>query len=285
MTDQPTRPLVRWHGGKWKIAPWIVGHFPKHACYTEVFGGGASVLLRKPRARAELYNDLDQTIVALFRILRDPVAAEELIRLLHITPFARAEFDAAYERSDDPIEDARRTIVRSFMGYGSDGTSGVYKTGFRSTVTSTLKLPATEWATYPTALRLVIERLAGVVIESRPALDLLQQMDAPHTLHYIDPPYLPSTRSQGNRRRGAGYHVYEHELSEEDHVELLELLGRLQGMIVLSGYPSELYDRALLGWRRVTRKAYADGGRERVECIWTNPAAIAAIEHGPLFAC
>jgi DNA adenine methylase len=280
----PTRPLVRWHGGKWKIAPWVIAHFPKHACYTEVFGGGASVLLRKPPARAELYNDMDDTIVALFRILRDRTSAQELIRLLHLTPFAREEFHAAYERSDDPIEDARRTIVRSFMGYGSDGTAGTYRTGFRSTVTSTLKLPASEWATYPLALQAIVERLQCVVIDNRPAIPLLRQVDAAHTLHYLDPPYLPSTRSSGNRRRGQGYHVYEHELTEEDHVELLAVLQDLEGMVVLSGYPSELYDGTLTGWRSVQRQAYADGGRARVECLWLNPATVAALEHGPLFA-
>ena len=283
-TAAPTRPIVRWHGGKWKIAPWVIAHFPKHACYTEVFGGGASVLLRKPRSRAELYNDLDVTIVSLFRVLRDRAAAEELVRLLRLTPFAREEFEAAYERSADPVEDARRTIVRSFMGYGSDGTAGVYKTGFRTTVTSTLKLPATEWATYPDSLRLVVDRMDRVVLENKDALLLLRQMDAPHTLHYLDPPYLPETRSQGNRRRGAGYHVYEHELSTEDHGALLDLALDLEGMIVLSGYPSPLYDEKLSGWRRVQRGAYADGGRARVECLWINPAAVAALEHGPLFA-
>lgn len=283
--DKPCpRPVVRWHGGKYKLAAWIIAFFPKHDTYVEHFGGGASVMLNKPRSKAELYNDLDDVIVGLFRVLRDPAASARLVELLRLTPFSRSEFAAAYGPSEDPIENARRTIVRSFMGYGSDGTTGVYRTGFRCTVTSTKKLPAKEWDTYPDALLTVIERLRGVVIESTDALKLMTRMDSPGTLHFCDPPYLPETRSQGNRRRGAGFHVYSHELSLEDHIRMLEILKSLAGMVVLCGYPSELYDESLVGWRRVERGAYADGGRARTEVVWINPAAVAALEHGPLFA-
>jgi DNA adenine methylase len=284
MNNKPRefRPPVRWHGGKWKIALWVNQHLPRHSGYGEVFGGGASVLLRKSRAKAELYNDLDKTIVQLFRVLQDEAQAARLVRALALTPFARDEFDLAYEPHPDPVETARRTVVRSFMGYGSDGTAGVYKTGFRRNVSSSLKLPAQEWATYPVALWKTIERLSGVVIENRDAFQLLGEVDDPEWLHYVDPPYLPETRSQGNRRRGAGYHVYEHELTLEQHVELLALLDSLRGMVVLSGYPSDLYEQALPHWRRVERVAHADGGSPRTEVLWINPRAADRLAEGRL---
>lgn len=272
----------------------ILPYFPRHHLYTEVYGGGASLLLRKPRAKGEIYNDLDDTLIQLFRVLRDEAQAAELIRQLIITPYSEAEFREAYKPTDNPVEAARRTIVRSYMGFGGDGTSGKYSTGFRATVTSHLKLPAQEFAAYPDALRLIVERLRGVTITQRPALKVLDQFDGPGSLHYVDPPYVPSTRSTGNRRRGAGFHVYAHELEEEDHVELLERLKACEGMVILSGYPSKLYDELLPGWETHTFKAFADGGRPRTEKIWINDHArdarmagkrprIAAKHPGPLF--
>jgi len=111
------RPLVRYHGGKWKLAPWILSHFPQHRCYVEPFGGGASVLLRKPRSYAEVYNDLSGEIVNLFRVACD--RGDELVRACELTPFARDEFIETWKPSPDPLEQARRTIARSFMGFGS----------------------------------------------------------------------------------------------------------------------------------------------------------------------
>ncbi len=266
------RPLIRWHGGKWMIAPWILGFLPPHDTYTEAFGGGASILLRKARARkAEIYNDLDETLVRLFKVLQNPAKAERLVQLLELTPYARKEFEWAYEPTDDDVEAARRTLVRSWMGYGSDGTAGVYRTGFRSIVNHAGKTPAGEWVNYVATIDRTIDRLRGVNIESRDAFLVLEQYDTPETLHYVDPPYLPSTRSVGNRRRGAGYHVYQHELEYEDHVQLLDFLTDLQGMVILSGYPSDLYDGALVDWQRHERPAYADGGMPRTEVLWLNP--------------
>lgn len=266
------RPIVRWHGGKWMISQWILGFLPSHDTYVEPFGGGASILLRKPRAgQAEIYNDLDMSVLNIFRVLQDPAQAERLKQLLAVTPYAREEFNRAYEPTDDPVEAVRRTLVRSWMGYGSDGTAGVYKTGFRAIVTQAGKTPASEWVNWKHALDFIIARIDGVTLENRDAFDVMAQYDGEETLHYIDPPYLPETRSQGNRRRGAGYHVYQHELTVEDHVRLLGMLQELRGMVVLSGYPSVLYDENLAGWKRESRAAYADGGAPRTEVVWINP--------------
>src|SRR4051812_1578874 len=115
----PTRPVLRYHGGKWRIAPWIIEHFPPHLMYVEPFAGAASVLLRKPRVDFEVYNDLDTDVVNVFRVLRDPAAASQLAEQLSLTPWSRREFEVSYEISDDPVERARRTLIRSFMGHGT----------------------------------------------------------------------------------------------------------------------------------------------------------------------
>lgn len=277
MTDyhnQVTRPVVRYHGGKWRLAPWIIEHLPPHRVYVEAFGGGGSVLLRKPRSYAEVYNDLDSEMVNLFRVVRENGAA--LVDALRLTPFSRSEFAEAWHPSANPLEQARRTIIRSFMGFGSSAITmarlptkgapgGVQKTGFRANSNRSGTTPAHDWANYPNALIAVIERMQGVVIENRDAFSLIPQHDGPDTLFYIDPPYLASTRDKGLD--------YRHEMTDQDHVELGRLLGSLAGMVVISGYPSDAYNEIYSGWLRIDRKAMADGARPRIECLWLNKAA------------
>jgi DNA adenine methylase len=258
-----TRPVLRWHGGKWMLAPWIIGLMPPHRCYVEPFGGAASVLLRKPRAYAEIYNDLDGDVVNLFRVLRSDRAGE-LVEALRLTPFARDEFGEAYQAADCPVERSRRLVIRSFMGFGSNGHNRA--TGFRANSSRSGTTPAHDWSNYPDALELTIERLRGVVIENRDAKDVMAAQDGPETLHFVDPPYVFSTRADLSKD-------YAHELSDSDHAELLAFLRTLKGAVMLSGYPSPLYDDALGDWRRIERKALADGARARTEVLWMNAAA------------
>lgn len=269
----PSRPVLRWHGGKWLLAPWIISHFPKHRAYVEPFGGAASVLVRKERSYAEVYNDLDGAVVNLFRVLRSD-RADELVNALRLTPFSRTEFAEAYTEAADPVEKARHLVIRSFMGFGSNGHNQA--TGFRANSTRSGTSPAHDWVNYPDSLAQVIHRLRGVTIECKDAKAVMLQQDAPTTLHYVDPPYVFETRSDD----GADY---SHELTNDDHAELLTFLRELSGVVVLSGYPCELYDDALPDWRRVERKALADGARERTEVLWMNPATADAFSAGPLF--
>lgn len=271
--NAPTRPMLRWHGGKWILAPWIIKHFPPHRVYVEPYGGAASVLLRKERSYGEVYNDMDEEVVAMFRVLRDPEQATKLIESLRFTPFSRNEFFAAYEDTGCLIEQSRRLAVRSFMGFGSDGFNKKVRTGFRANSNRLGTTPAHDWVNYPEALSLLVDRLRGVVIENRPAIQVMQQHDGMQTLHYVDPPYLPATRSNKSRGSGEKYHAYRHEMIAEDHTELLAVLRELQGAVVLSGYPDASYDDALPDWTRVERPSLADGARARTEVLWLNAAA------------
>ena len=136
-----TRPAFRYYGGKWKLAKWILSHFPAHRVYVEPFSGAASVLLQKPRAYAEVLNDVDGDIVNLFRVLRDEETARRLQHALELTPFARAEFENAYEPCDEPVERARRLVCRAAMGFGGGAVSR-RSTGFRNDATRAWSAPA-----------------------------------------------------------------------------------------------------------------------------------------------
>jgi len=257
--DMCKRPILRWHGGKWILANWIIQHLPNHRIYVEPFGGAGSVLLRKPRSYAEVYNDLDGEVVNLFRVARDQ--GDELRRALELTPFARNEFALSYEPTEDPVEQARRTVARSFMGFGSNSHNKA--TGFRANSNRSGTTPAHDWRNYPEAFVSVIERLRGVCIENRDAVEVMQAHDGDETVHYVDPPYVAATRDKGGD--------YRHEMTDADHEALAAELHKLRGAVILSGYASPLYDDLYSDWQRVKRVAMADGARARTEVLWLSP--------------
>lgn len=282
MTNHPTskRPALRYHGGKWLLAKRILEHFPQHRIYVEPFGGAASVLIQKPRAYGEIYNDLEDEVVNFFTVLRSG-GAPDLQRALELTPFARVEFEDAQEVSTDPLERARQLVVRSFMGFGSAAVMQQYATGFRANSNRSGSTPAQDWKNYPENIPLMAERFRAVVIEHRPALKVIEQHDGPETLFYVDPPYLPETREKGVAR--GTKKNYTHEMTQDEHCELLRVLRQVDGMVVLSGYHSDLYEHMLQDWTRIDMKNFADGARPRTEVLWFNAAAALKRPHADLF--
>ncbi len=284
VVDPITRPAIRYHGGKFRLAPWVMQFFPAHKCYVEPFGGAAGVMLQKPRAYAEVYNDLDGDIVNFFRVVRDPEKCAQLQQACMLTPYARDEFELAWYPTEDPVERARRVVVRAQMGFGSTGaTKG--STGFRIDTKRAYGTAQHLWAEYPEILADVGQRFRSVLIENRPAIEVMQQHDGAATLHYVDPPYVLGTRVlQAN---GKGY--YRHEMTDEDHEDMLSVLLELDGMVVVSGYATEIYNDMLHGWSSYTTQARASAGRGtamRTEVVWINQACKLALERsiGGLFA-
>jgi DNA adenine methylase len=218
----------------------------------------------------EIYNDLDGDIVNLFRVTRDN--GEELKRLIELTPFSREEYLQAYKPTDDPIEQARRTVIRGFMGRASTGATGEISdtgsiaTGFRAKTTSSGKTSAKVWDSYSEALQAIIERLKGVVIENKAALEVIDQHDSTQTLFYVDPPYLFSTRDAGTD--------YRYEMTDQEHITLAEKLKQVKGSVIVSGYHSDLYNELYKGWTVREKKTYSGGDKTipRTEVLWMKGA-------------
>lgn len=269
-------PPLRYHGSKWRAAPWVIAAMPECELYVEAFGGGASVLLRRKRAIIEVYNDLDREVVNFFQVLRERPHA--LIRAIALTPFAHAEQKMSMEPTNDPVEAARRFYVRSHLTIS--GPTAQWNSGWRRQ-TKVSKRENGKGAMSPAAktfmrtenLWQVAERLRGVCIEEMDALDLIRRYDRPETLFYVDPPYVHSTRVRMTN------HAYAYEMTDDQHRELAAVLHGCRGMIVLSGYNCELYEDLFGDWQRIDRDFRTNGnaGRLATESIWLNPATVDAL--------
>ncbi|MDX8401825.1 MAG: DNA adenine methylase [Mariprofundaceae bacterium] len=270
--EQVQRPPLRYHGGKWRIAKWIISHFPAHTCYVEPFGGGGSVLLRKAPSLIEVYNDLDRSVVNFFRVLRD--RPEDLARAIEMTPWSREELRAAREDCEDALESARRRYVLSMQ---SRAGGRVQSPGWRFQTGATGKYVLPLWND-TTHLLVAAARLKMVQIECDDALAVISRFDGPETLFYVDPPYLPAHRN----RTWAG-RAYQHEMDEAAHHRLLAILRECEGMVVLSGYDSEMYRDLLHDWSVECSSAVDGGGNVREERLWINPAAVNHMKQARLF--
>ena len=255
----PARPVLRYPGGKWKCAEWIISHFPRHEVYCEVFGGGASVLMRKQPSRTEIYNDIDADVVNVFRVLRDEEKAKRLEFLLSLTPFAVDEYGFCYGETTNEIDAARVMIFRSFCGIGSDSIFRM--NGFRRGFKNGKLDPNTSISSYLECVPFFVERLRDVIVENLDWRKVIKTYDSKDTLFYVDPPYLDEVCTSRSV-------TYAHPISREEHVELANILNACQGNVVISGYESELYASLYAGWFTAVKKAISGMGKHRVEKIW-----------------
>lgn len=267
------KPILKYPGAKWNCAEWIISHFPAHAHYVEPYFGSGAVFFNKPPAKHEVINDLSGDVVNLFRVIRE--RGEELAALIEMTPWAREEYEQSYEATDDPLERARRFVVRCWQGHG--GANIVGKSAWRHQgrdANDKKQLPAQKWLYMPNKIRALVERLRGVEVENRPAVDVIARHNTPGILIYADPPY-----PQGERRP----RMYQHEMTDADHATLLDALDAHPGPVVLSGYACPLYDDRLAHWARRTKEVQAEKGNKRTEVLWLNRVCVERLGYGPLF--
>lgn len=250
--------VLKYPGSKGIIAEWIVSHFPRHESYLEPFFGSGAIFSVKPRAIAEIVNDLDDRIANLFRVIRDQ--PRELAESIFWTPYSRNELLASFEGlTGDPVEDARRFLVQSRQSMAcsaSDCTTWKVSAIPRPYVGS--------WSNLPGRILEAAERYRGVQVECRPALDLIGAHKTSDVLIYADPPYLPGTWNGG---------LYRHEMTIDDHEKLLDALNAHPGPVLLSGYQSDLYDEKLATWGKVTMSVNTQANAARTEVLWLNPVA------------
>ena len=257
---KPTRPALRYFGSKWRLAPWIISHFPPHTCYVEPFCGSASVFFRKPPAEFEVVNDVYGDVINFFRVLRD--RGDELIQAILATPYSREEFDESWFPAEDPLERARRYYIQVWQGWSGFGSAWHYQKSHHGG-----KSVINDWNAVE-HLPAIIWRLKHAQIENADALEVLDRYDQPHTLFYIDPPYLSSTRSLRWKHGG-----YLHEITEDYHHQLLDKLQEIQGMAIISGYPSEFYKIKLSHWQQVQTKARTTNTSNlATEVLWLSPS-------------
>ena len=233
------------------------------------------------RPKFETINDLDGNVVNLFRVIRE--MPEALADAIQWTPWARKEYEdilpdrgimETFVQTGDPLEDARRFLVRMHMGFGAKTSD---RTGWRNNITGKGRGTSQPkvWSQIPAKILAAAERLKEAQIECQPALQLIERYRKPEVLIYADPPYLLETRSK---------RIYAKEKDRAAHEKLLDALDEHPGPVLISHYACELYNNRLKHWTRRTTRAIAELGQEREEVLCLNPVAAINVLAPRLFA-
>lgn len=251
------KTVLNYPGSKQMIKDWILSYIPKHTVYVEPYFGSGSIFFDKDRAKIEVINDIDQDIYNYFKVIRDK--PNEIIEQIMFTPFSIEEYHNSriINENDNDIEKARKFAIRCYFGIGN---SAVYKSGFRRSKSATSSNKAKTWSMLPEQLQEATEKLKFAIIENDEAINIIKKYDNEDVFIYCDPPYVLSTRKE---------HLYNYDMTDEQHMELLEVLKNHKGKILLSGYDNDLYNTVLKGWHKETIVTNSERGR-RVECLWMN---------------
>lgn len=264
------RPPIKTHGGKYFLSNWIIEHFPEgyeDMVYCEPFCAGASVLLNKEPSIEEVISDIDLGVIAVYKALRDE--PQEFVTRIKRTRYTERAFKMAQNRSEKPFDDYMDRAVNEYvlrrMSRGGLKKAFAWSERLRGGKPGDLNA----WETMIETIPLIAERVKNVNILAEDFVQIIKVWDEDETLLYLDPPYLHSTRSEGSTN------AYEHELTVEDHINMLHLANNARGKVVISGYASPLYNRNLKEWnckkKTVANHSSQSKSKEkRIECIWLN---------------
>lgn len=274
---------LKWWGGKHYLAKEIIALMPRHLHYVEPYAGGLAVLLEKDpfdqskywgkkcyeQGVSEVVNDINRELTNFWRVLQQEGSFAQFLRQIEATPFSQLEWAEAEERQH-PLTDLDVGAAVAFFIRCRQSRAGGFKdfaTLSRNRTRGLKNEQVSAWLSCIEGLPAVAARLRRVLILNQPALEVIGQQDGPGTLFYLDPPYLHETRASTN--------AYRHEMTKDEHLELLTVIQHCAGKVLLSGYPSPLYDRELGSWRRVdfaidNKAASGKTKRKMTEAVWLN---------------
>ena len=269
--------IIKRPGGKTYLCRRIWDVLPKTASwFIEPYCGGASITLNREVVATQgvVVNDMDWRVTSVLGAVKH--APQSLKAMLEQKPYGIdtfntakvcvAEYDAMVTRGVTPSMMDRAVEYIRVNRMSRSGLDKHY--GWSDRLRGGQPEYLNAWQNAIDGLGAVSQRLQGVWVSQVPAEVLIHvHDDDPDALFYLDPPYPHGTRVTKD--------MYQHEMSTDHHVRLLELIKHSRARMAISGYRCDLYDDMLGDWTRhewdiANHMSQKKNKQRKVECLWTN---------------
>lgn len=259
---------IRYYGGKSLMYNNILQYFPpkeEYDTYIEPFGGSYSVGLKMEPARVEIYNDLEQNVYSLYKVLSDPIMFTEFKEKCDLSVIC-SDFYYEYKellRTDD-ISITERAFYFFYVNRLSFNGSGDFSTNI--SIRRSMSKSVSDFLSAIDRLPELHNRLSRIVMLNTDGNNLIKKYNNPRVLHYCDPPYEQSTRTSSR---------YKQDMDRDGHINFLDAVIGNKSKIIISGYECELYEQLTEnGFKKYQFDVKVTGGnfkaKTKIEYIWTN---------------
>jgi DNA adenine methylase len=266
MKRSKIRPVVKTHGGKKYLSPWLIDLFPQeeYSLYVEAFAGGGSVLLNKQPTEREVLNDIDSDLIAIWMVLKERSSA--FIEELRTWSYTEESFQKAKDMTpSNQMEKAVKEYVLRRMSRGGMKKAFAWSKRLRGGKPGDVNA----WETMLDLLPTIHQRLQNVEIRNESWEKVFEDYSSSEAFFYLDPPYVKSTRHK------SATNVYDHEMTDKQHEKLLDACLNSSAKIMISGYQSPLYTSKLKKWQFnyktiANHSSQTDRKAVKLECVWRN---------------
>lgn len=253
MTD--IRTIFNYMGNKSSIAEFIINAFPQHRKYVEVFGGTMAILLNKPKAEVEIYNDFNRNLTNLHEVIRTryPEFVEQVNRL-YISENTYDDFYKEFWIDGNEMESAIRYFYIMCLCHLGKFTGG-FKVIPEVSYVETFERKVT-------VITDIHKRIKNIVILNKSFEKVITANNTDDTFLYLDPPYV-SSESYYQKLAGG--------FDESKHIILRDLLLKHKGTFMLSYEENDLVRDLYSDFNILSKSKFRQSkGKDVEEIIVTN---------------
>jgi len=258
--------IIKYFGGKGTMYNKIIEHFPEQGSYNtyiEPFAGSFSIGLKKPDCPIEIYNDKEQNVYSLYKVLADKNLFEEFKLLADLHPYSE-DFRKEFK---EKLKGGLTLVERAFYFFYVNRTShnGVGGFSLNSTIRRKMSKSVSDYLSVVDRLEDIHQRLSKVTVLNRDGIGLIEKYNNENCLIYCDPPYHHDTRTSAR---------YKEDMDNETQIEFLKTVNDSNSKILISGYKNDVYDTYLKDWEEINFEVNTMTGtfhqKVKTETLWKN---------------